>query len=379
MHIRIDRDVLFQAVSYTSRAIASRPTQPIYAGLLFTAEPGEGGASGTVTLSAFDNGDKVAASEVVKAEVVTAGSMLLSGKKLAELVKLLTDDVVEIVVDGNRVRMTCGTTKFALPTMPVEDYPALPVQPGRTGAVSADAFSAAIKQVIPATAADSEGMLFLSGIKVEVQGEKITLVATDRYRMAVAELNWRPDDKAFATEMVLPAKALADAAKGLAGNGAELVLGLNADGLLGLSGETRTTVMGAIDSKFVPWRQVLGTPGNITATVNAGEFARALAIASAVKAKSDPVRVTFRDEQFQVDAGNSEDGTGEELVTGSFSGSEMVIGFNPEYLRDGVLAAGTDEVKLAITSALKPVIITGKDEGDADGFRYLVMPVRLPG
>lgn len=368
MHLRIDRDVLLQAVSYTTKAIPARTTQPIYSGLLLEA------AAGKLTLSAFDNGNMVAATAVVDADVETDGRCLLPGRLLADIVKYLPNDTVTLSPEDNRVRLTCGKSKFVLPAMPVEDYPSLPVQPGRSGVISADVLIAVINQVEVATAGN-DGIPMLTGIRVEIEGEKMFFVATDRYRLAVREVSWRPDDPSIRHEMILPAKALRDAAKGLHGDGAELTLGLNADGLFGLTGSTRTTVMGTIAEQYVNWRALL-TAGNTTATVNAAEFANALAAASAAKAKSDPVRVTFGAEQFTVAAGG-EDGSGELVIAGSYDGPEMTVGFNPEFLRDGVLASGTDEVQLSLTTPLKPSILTGK--GGGTEFRYLVMPVRLPG
>ena len=181
---RIDRDVLADAVTWVARGLPARPPVPVLAGVLIEADD-----EGSLTLSAFDY--EVSAKVTVPADVAEAGRVLVLGRLLADISRNLPNKPIDVVADGNKVQVTCGSSRFSLLMMPVDDYPTLPSAPESTGTIQGDVFTQAVAQV--AIAADRGDTLpILTGVRMEIEGDKITLLATDRYRLAMRELTWKP-------------------------------------------------------------------------------------------------------------------------------------------------------------------------------------------
>ena len=164
--------------------LPTRPTVPVLAGVLLT------GSDDGLTISGFDY--EVSAEVQVAAEIASPGSVLVSGRLLSDITRALPAKPVDVSVEGTRVSLTCGSARFSLPTMAVEDYPTLPTLPDETGVVSAELFAEAISQVAVAAGRD-DTLPMLTGIRVEISGEKVVLAATDRFRLAVRELTWSTD------------------------------------------------------------------------------------------------------------------------------------------------------------------------------------------
>src|SRR5207237_6247784 len=142
------------------------------------------------------------------------GAALVSGRLLAEITKALPGKPVDVAAVGSHVEITCGSARFTLPTMPVEDYPTLPDMPASAGTVDAAAFAAAVSQVAIAAGRD-DTLPVLTGVRVELEGNRLALLATDRYRLAVRELAWQPDDPEVNAAALVPARTIADTAKTL--------------------------------------------------------------------------------------------------------------------------------------------------------------------
>src|SRR5690606_5238282 len=161
---------------------------------------------------------------------------LVSGRLLSEITKALPHKPVEIAAVDAHVELVCGSARFALPTMPAEDYPTLPALPARAGTVDAARFAAAVAQVAVAAGRD-ETLPMMTGVRMELNGSTLALLATDRYRLAVAEIDWQPDDPQVSANALVPARTLADIAKALGALGGELVVALStADGGEGMIG-----------------------------------------------------------------------------------------------------------------------------------------------
>src|SRR5258708_5532036 len=187
---RVERDVLSEAVAWTARSLPSRPAAPVLAGLVFEPSEGSAGADGTVTVSGFDY--DVASRAEITADVSEPGRVLIHGKLLADIAKSLPNRPVEFATEGSKVLLSCGSSRFTLQTLPVEDYPALPTMPTATGAVTASGLASAVQQVAIAAGRD-DTIPMLTGIRVEIEGEQITLVATHRFRLPVRQLQCNPD------------------------------------------------------------------------------------------------------------------------------------------------------------------------------------------
>ena len=181
MKFRVERDVFAEAVAWAARSLPTRPPLPVLAGLLIDAE------DGGLTLSSFDY--EVSARVEVPAEVSEPGSILVSGRLLADITRSLPDRPVEVATEESdrKAQLVCGTSRFSLQTLPREDYPSLPAMPDAAGTLPGDVFAAAVAQVAVAVGRD-DTLPVLTGIRVEFEGDRLVLAATDRYRLAVREL-----------------------------------------------------------------------------------------------------------------------------------------------------------------------------------------------
>ncbi|HEU5266516.1 MAG TPA: DNA polymerase III subunit beta, partial [Jatrophihabitans sp.] len=266
MKFRIEREAFADAVAWAARSLASRPTLPVLAGLLLRVD-GE-----RLSVSGFD----LEASNEVDLDVSAgaSGAALVSGRLLADITRALPPHPVDVTVDGARLTIACGAARFTLPTMPVEDYPSLPKMPTTAGSVDGAEFAAAVAQVAVAAGRD-DTLPMLTGVRLEIDGDKLTLAATDRYRLAVRELWWHPEDVAGAAAQVLvPARALADAAKSLAHSDTltiALSSGGTGEGIIGFAGETSGRASRAttrlLDATFPPYRSLLPTEWAASAEV----------------------------------------------------------------------------------------------------------------
>lgn len=374
MKFRLERDVLAEAVAWTARTLPNRPTVPVLAGLRIDA------ADGSVTFSSFDY--EVSGRVTVEAEVADPGTVLVSGRLLADIARSLPSRPVDLTSDGTKVVITCGSARFTLQTLPVEEYPELPALPESSGAVDAALLAEAVSQV--AVAAGRDDMLpTLTGIRVEIEGEKVTLAATDRYRLAVRELTWRPERPEVSAIALVPARTLVDTARTLAAEGeVALALGGGAnDSLIGLAAGGRRTTSRLIDGEWVPnYRRLFPAETATVARVEMSALVEAVKRVALVAERNTPVRLTFEDGQVVLEAGSGEDAQASEALSGSVEGPAVATGFNPGYLLDGLQAIDAPFAHLSFTEPLKPAVLQGAEsaEGEAiPGYRYLAMPIRL--
>ena len=182
MKFRVERDVLADAAAWVARSLPARPPVPVLGGVLIQGG-GDPGAE-TLTVSGFDY--ETSARVEVDATIGDPGQVLVSGRLLADIARALPPKPVDLVVDGARATINCGSSRFSLPTMPVEDYPQLPAMPQRAGSVQADKLAAAVAQVAVAAGRD-DTLPMLTGVRLEIEGTRLTLAATDRFRLAVRE------------------------------------------------------------------------------------------------------------------------------------------------------------------------------------------------
>lgn len=379
MKFRVERDVLADAVAWTARTLPTRPSVPVLAGILLDA--GEVDGRQRVRLSGFDY--EVSTQVSVDVEIEEAGQTLVPGRLLAEITRNLPPQTVEIATDGPKVVVTCGSAKFTLNTMPVEDYPSLPEMPGVSGTIGSDAFAAAVSQVAVAAGRD-DTLPMLTGVRVEIEGETITLASTDRYRLAVRELAWKPANPELSAVALVPAKTLHDTAKSLT-SGAEVSIALSdgdtGEGMMGFEGGGRRTTTRLLDGEFPKYRALLPDTFNTVAEVGRAEFVEAVKRVSLVAERNTPLRLAFFQGALVLEAGTGEDAQAVETLEADLDGEDIQIAFNSGYLLDGLGAIGTDVARLHFTTSTKPAILTGKpaEEGGAPEYRYLIMPVRLSG
>ncbi|GLZ08786.1 DNA polymerase III subunit beta [Actinomadura sp. NBRC 104412] len=380
MKFRIDRDALADAVAWTARTLPARPPVAVLAGMHMVA--GGEGNTDRLKLSAFDY--EVSAQVATEIDVEEAGSALVSGRLLAEISRSLPPHPVEVTTDGAKVMLRCGSAKFTLLTMPVEDYPTLPQMPPAAGSVGSDEFAAAVNQVAVAAGKDAT-IPMLTGVRVEIEGETVTLAATDRYRLAVREMHWKPDRPDFTAVALVPAKTLADTAKSLTA-GAEVSIALGGadgagEGMIGFEGGGHRTTSRLLDGDFVKYRSLLPSEYAGLAEVQTAPFIEAVKRVSLVAERNTPVRLSFSQGEVVLEAGTGDEAQAVEALEATLEGDDIAIAFNPGFLLDGLAAIGSDVARLSFTTPTKPAVLTGKppQEGENPSYRYLIMPVRLSG
>src|SRR3954471_13303230 len=375
MKIRVERDTLADAVAWAARILPQKAQLPVLAGLRLDA-----GTDGALRLSGFDY--EVSAEAELEVTVAEAGAVLVPGRLLADITRSLPAQPVELATDGARVQLTCGTARFTLPTLPLDEYPTLPSMPEVAGTIGSDAFAAAVASVAIAAGRD-DTLPVLTGVRVEIDGEEVTLAATDRYRLAVRTLRWKPLDPSLQATALVPARTLAEAAKSLT-SGAEVTLALAAtgagEGLLGLSGGSRRTTTRLLDGEFPKYRSLLPDGSSGSASIDTAALTEAVRRVSLVASRTSPVRLSFSADGVVLEAGGLDEAEAAESLPASFEGEALTIAFNPGYLLDGLGAIDSDEPGWSFTAATKPAVLTGKasEEGGGD-YRYLLMPVRLAG
>ncbi|MDJ0393558.1 DNA polymerase III subunit beta [Rhodococcus sp. G-MC3] len=389
LKFRVAREDFSDSVAWVARSLPSRPPVPVLGGVLLAAD--EQG----LTVSGFDY--EVSAQVRVSAEVATAGRVLVSGKLLADITKSLPNKPVDVGVDGTRVLITCGSAKFSLPTMPVEDYPQLPELPTQTGSIPVDVFSEAIAQVAVAAGRD-DTLPMLTGIRVEIHGTTVVLAATDRFRLAVRELEWTPANGEIKTEVLIPARTLSESAKTLSSNASkpvDLALGsgssVGADGLLGIISEGRRTTTRLLDADFPKFRQLLPPEHTAVAVVEIAPLVEAIKRVALVAERGAQVRLEFSAEGVLLSAGGDDAGRAEEGLLADFQGEALTIAFNPGYLIDGLNSLHSEKVTFGFTTPSRPAVLrpttddelvpdsSGKFPAPQSAYTYLLMPVRLPG
>jgi len=386
LRFRLLRESFAEAVSWVAKNLPTKPAVPVLSGVLLT------GSDDGLTISGFDY--EVSAEARVAAEIASPGSVLVSGRLLSDITRALPNKPVDFYADGNRVALTCGNARFSLPTMAVEDYPMLPTLPEDTGSLPAELFAEAIGQVAVAAGRD-DTLPMLTGIRVEILGEKVVLAATDRFRLAVRELNWTALSPDVDTAVLVPARTLAEAAKGADGSDVRLSLGRGAgiakDGLLGISGNGKRSTTRLLDAEFPKFRQLLPAEHTAVATINVAELSEAIKLVALVADRGAQVRMEFSPGMLRLSAGADDVGRAEEDLAVDFAGEPLTIAFNPTYLTDGLGSVHSEQVSFGFTTPGKPALLrpavddnshpTGSGPFPAlpTDYVYLLMPVRLPG
>jgi DNA polymerase-3 subunit beta len=380
MRFTVDRDALAEAVGWVARALPSKPVLPVLSGMLLHA-----GAQ-RLTLSCFDY--DVSALMTIEADVAEPGAALVPGKLLAEITRSLPSRPALFADDPDGVAISCGSAAFTLVSLPPDEYPALPELPVLAGTADGGELAVAIGQVTSAASRD-DTLPILTGVNLEIAGETITLVATDRYRLAMRELSWEPVS-GDPLSLLVPARSMTDAVRMMgSGSPVRIMLGADAgtDAMVGFDAGERRLTTRLIAGEFIKYRSRFPADFGCHAEIPAASFAEAVRRVSLVAEPGTPVRLSFASGQVTIEAGSKGHARATETVPADFAGDEPDIAFSPQYLLDGVLAAsaaaakgagdadgddGPARIELDFTSATKPAVITGGED-----YKYLVVPQRI--
>jgi DNA polymerase III subunit beta len=356
MRFVVERDVLAEAVAWAARSLPTRPVLPVLSGLLLQAQ-----ADG-LTLSCYDY--EVSARIRVPADVAEAGTVLVPGRLLAEITRSLPEHPVEVgdTDDGDDVALTCGPASFSLVTLPIGEYPALPELPRLAGTVDGGALATAIGQVTPAASRD-DTLPIITGVNLEIDGDIITMVATDRYRLAIRELRWAPaePDPGARSTLLVPARTLADAARMMApgvpvrimmvgrgkpgGNRAAAASPAGslpaADAMIGFETGDRRLTTRLIAGEYIKYSSKFPEEFGSCGDMPAAALAEAVRRVALVAERGSSVRLSFGPGKVTIEAGTKGQARARETVAADFTGEQSAIAFSPGYLLDGLGAALT--------------------------------------
>ncbi len=372
MKFTVDSSVLVDGVNWVSRSLSTRPIMTALLGIVIDSQ-------NEITLSASDL--ETSAKSSFKAEVKEKGKVLVPGRLLSEIARALPNKPVTFLLEGNRVNVTAGSAKFALPILPINEYPNLPKLPDTSGEIASDIFATAVNQVAVAAGRD-ESLPTLTGIHVNINKNIITLAATDRYRLAVREISWTPNDPELTTSALLRARTLADAARTIATTknlSFAIAPTTTTDRLIGFATETKTMTSRQLDGVFPPYQHLLPTEAAATAIIEVEQLLEAVRRVALVTEKNTPLRLKFAKNLLQLEAGVSDEAQATEELSINYSGEPIDIAFNPTYLTDGLNALGTTFVNINFTASNRPAVLSGKNkiDGEIDGtYRYLLMPMK---
>jgi DNA polymerase-3 subunit beta len=371
MRFIVERDALADGVMWVSRSLSARPIMPVLLGVLIKAD------KKGIHLSGYDL--ETSGKAEVAADVKEEGTVLVSGKLLSDIARALPNKPVTFSLEGNRVSVISGSAKFALPTLSVSDYPNLPELPTETGRLSGDLFAEAVSQVAIAAGKD-DSLPVLTGVYVEIEENKLILAATDRYRLAVRELNW--DAPRASASALIRARTLNDAAKSLAGAksvSVALAAATATERLIGFASEGKVMTSRMLDGTFPPYRHLLPSERSATAVVEVAPFVDSVRRVALVADKTVPLRLAFNPGALTLEAGVGDDAQATEEIEIAFDGEALSIAFNPTFLLDGLAAVNSPFVEIAFTGGSKPAVLSGKSSADGESdfsYRYLLMPMR---
>ena len=365
LRITCSKDALVQALGVVSRAVSTRTSVQILSGILLEA------ANGELKVAATDM--ELSLRATLPARVEGDGAIVLPGKTLADIARLLPADEVEIEHKPAEsvAHLTCGSASYTLNTFNPEDFPRLPeLEAVSTFSVEREALLETITRVARAASRD-ESRPVLTGILVQFAGGKLVMAATDSYRLAVKETAL--SGSAPELEAIVPGRALQELAR-IATSGDEVEVGVQENQVVfSTSGVWLTTRR--IDGQFPNYRQLLPETFEHELTLPRVELLEVVRRASVMIQRATPLQLRFAEGEITVIARTHEVGESKESMPAAYTGEPLEIGFNAEFLRDGLELLESDDVRLKLISPLRPVVI----HGEGDDFTYLVMPIRLPG
>ncbi|MFC5996906.1 DNA polymerase III subunit beta [Pseudonocardia hispaniensis] len=356
---------LHEAAGWAARAVATRPHVPVLGGLLIEV------ADDKLTVSGYDY--ETCLSATISATVTTPGRLLVSARLLSDVAaKLGKQSNVEITADGARLTVREGRSEWRLPLLPVEDYPQLPGLGESVGTVDAGVLRAAVAAVVPAAGRD-DSLPMLTGVRVESDGDRIALAATDRFRLATTTIGWSPAGEASLELLVTP--RLLDAAVKATPSGP---LAVHHDGgNLGFATESHRLVGRLLDVEFPRWRQLLPTDLSRYAVVDTAGLAEAAAKVAVVTDRVAQVRLAVDTDRIVVSAGGDDTGSAQaDTLVHELVGDPIIVGVNPAYLADALKACGAERVRVCFgANPNRPMLLL--PDSDDSAHRHLLMPVRL--
>jgi DNA polymerase-3 subunit beta len=377
VRFQANRDVFSEAVSFAVKLLPQRTTLPILSGVLIEAtETG-------LVLSSFDY--EVSAQTEIQAEVEETGKVLVSGRLLAEIASRLPNAPVRFSTSESRITVSCGTANFTLLSMPVEEYPSIPQVSAQAGLVPAEEFAAAVAQVAVAASRDDVTPV-ITGVQLQISENSLSLVATDRYRVAVRDINW---DRGSTTTTdtvtaLVPARTLQEVGKTFGHSGTISVAITNSDDreLIAFTADKKTVTSLLIKGNYPPVRRLFPENVDNYAVVNTADLIEATRRVQLVLEREAALRFSFSSDGLTLEAIGSEQAQASEKIDAIVTGTDTVVSLKPQFLLDGLSAVHSEFVRISFTKTDNPnkpgpVLITSqtsRDQAGADSYKYLLQP-----
>lgn len=375
MKFQVNRDVLSEAVSFAVKMLPARTTLPILSGVLIEATT-EG-----LVFSSFDY--EVSTQTKVAATVETPGRVLVSGRLLAEIANRLPNAPVTFETVESRIQVSCGSANFTLLSMPVEEYPTIPQVEGETGVLPAEEFSSAVAQVAVAASRDDVTPV-ITGVQLEITGNSLSLIATDRYRVAIRDIPWESTGDVADITALVPARTIQEIGKtfGHSGNISISITNKDDRELIAFTADNKTVTSLLIKGNFPPVKRLFPEKVENYAVVNTAELIEATRRVKLVVEREAALRFTFANNGLTLEAIGGEQAQASETIDAVISGPDVVVSLKPDFLLDGLGAVHSEFTRIGFTSVENPakpgpVLITSqtsKDTPSEDAYRYLLQP-----
>jgi DNA polymerase III subunit beta len=368
MRVVCGKETLAANLQLAGRAVSTRTTVQILSGVMLRA------GEGKLHLAATDM--EISLRVAHEAQVEEEGAVVVPGRLLADIVRLLPagDVALEHRADDGMLQLTSGSASYRLHTYGPEDFPRLPeIDPAGAFTVEREAFLDTVARVGRSASRD-ESRPVLTGVHVRFEGGHVVMAATDSYRLSVkeTELAQGPSQE---LEAIVPARALAELARiGQSSESATLDVGVQENQVVfGVDGVWLTARR--IDGQFPNYRQLIPEQFEAEIQLQREELLDVVRRTGLLAQRKSPLRLRFEDGELTVSAQTQDVGEARESLPVAYSGEPMEIGFNAEFLRDGLESVIDETVRLKLISPLRPGLL----QGEKDDFRYLIMPIRLAG
>lgn len=371
MKFQADREVLSDAISFVVRLLSPKPQLPQLSGVMIEASENQ------VTLSIFDY--EVTAKVTVSAAIDQPGKVLVQARLLAEIVSKLPSDSVSMALNESRVQVSSGSSKFSLSAMSTADYPETPNTSAASGKVLASDFAHAVAQVAVA-ASREEVTPVLTAVMISAKAKNITLVATDRFRVAVNGTSWQGSE--LDRDILIPARVVSEIAKTFSQEG-DLEIGFGSDerDMVSFSAGNKSVGTATIKGKYPAVLQLF--PENVEnfAVVNTHDLLDATKRVALVVDREKPLRYKFEGSELSLESIGSDVADASEQISCSLSGDAVTVSLRPQFLVDALSGVSAESVKLGFTinpsnpNKPGPVLISAADsKGAPEGFKYLLQP-----
>ncbi|MER5179032.1 DNA polymerase III subunit beta [Streptomyces sp. NPDC002896] len=376
MKFRIERSAFTEAVAWAARSLPARSPVPVLGGLLLNAEEGR------LRISGFDY--ELSADIEVEAETAEAGQVLVLGRRLLDICRVLPDAMVACALEGTRFTIEGGGTRFGLSTLPKEEYPKLPEFPALRGMVDSAEFAAAVAQVVIAAGRD-DSFPVLTGIGVRLDGQSLTLAASDRYRYAVRTVPWKPEGAdSEVVEVVVPGRRLTEISRSLAKSGL-IRIGLNGSGgsgggLIAFAGAGMRTTLRLMEGRLPRYDKLFTLESPAVAVVQREALADAVRRVAVVAEPNSPIRLDFSAQGTVLLQAGYEDDIASQEVTATLAGADdMTVAFNPAYLLEALNSFSASQVRLELLGPGQRALLSsapGADDVTHEDHQHLLMSVR---